>query len=570
MKPNLQIANLKAASFKVPRFKIPSKGEPADAAAKRKPAGKLLKASPSSKFVLFIGDEGAILVYIKENTVQSRQFVSDGDANNLQELKTSLAQDTKAPVLLVIDSMDQSYVQQTLPPVSPLSINKLIKRRLDRDFGANDIKGAIVLGREKSGRKDWNFLMVALEKSPQLSIWIDFVSELPNRFQGIYLVSVEAEMIVKNLERAMGVPKEGTGSEWKFFVSHNKVGGFRQVILRNGRLIFTRMAQPIGESTPEVIAGNIEQEMLSTIEYMRRLSFTPQAGLDIYIIASAALKPLIDPSKFEASAMHILTPYETAQYLGIEGATQPADQFGDVILAASIGCSRKHVLTLTTPQSRQFDKLYQLMLYQRAAAALVGLGIILYAGNLTYGVYGTFAKNEELEHTRASRQKSLESLREEIKKSNLDVEKTGDLIDLYQQLQKEKFTPLPFISKIGAIIKPPIVVKAVSWSVEDKPAGPIAKMTAVFTLEFPGVGSLDAFKVVSKKVQTDLREAFKGYDVAYTKVPPKFSESEKLDMTFNNNQPAAEAGDSGQSEVELTIKGDVMAPSTASQPTPSP
>ena len=70
-----------------------------------------------------------------------------------------------APIVLVIDNMDQSYIQQSLPPVSSFSVQKLIKRRLERDFGKNDIKGAISLGRDTGGRKDWNFLMVALERS---------------------------------------------------------------------------------------------------------------------------------------------------------------------------------------------------------------------------------------------------------------------------------------------------------------------------------------------------------------------------------------------------------------------
>ena len=240
--------------------------------------------------MLFVGDEGAILVYIKGNTVINRQFVPDASDQNLAELRDTIDDDPKAPIVMVIDSMDQTYIQQTLPPVSSFSVKKLIKRRLDRDFGANDIKGAIVLGREQAGRKDWNFLMVSLERSPQINLWLDFVSDLPNRFQGIYLVSIETEIMLKNLEQAMGVPKTGTGSKWKFFVSHNKVGGFRQVILRNGRIIFTRLAQPIGESTPEVIAGNIEQEMLTTIEYMKRLSFDPNDGLDIYVIASEGVK----------------------------------------------------------------------------------------------------------------------------------------------------------------------------------------------------------------------------------------------------------------------------------------
>src|SRR5262249_30241251 len=145
--------------------------------------------SKGAKYVLFLGDEGAILIYLKGNAVQSRQFIPDASEHNLREFKQTLAKNVHAPLVMVIDSMDQSYVQQTLPPVSSLSVNKLIKRRLERDFASSDIKGALLLGREKTGRKDWNFLMVAVEKSPQLTLWLDFIEDLPHRFLGIHLAS---------------------------------------------------------------------------------------------------------------------------------------------------------------------------------------------------------------------------------------------------------------------------------------------------------------------------------------------------------------------------------------------
>jgi uncharacterized coiled-coil protein SlyX len=529
----------------------------------------LLKSSKGQKFILLIGDEGAILVYLKDNAVQSRHFVPDASPQNLEELQQAFAVDTKAPLIIVIDTMDQSFVQQTLPPVSALSINKLIKRRLDRDFGANDIKGAMVLGREEGGRKDWNFLMVSLEKTPQLSVWFNFAFELPNSFRGIYLLSVESEIIVKNLEQALGIPKEGTGSAWKFFVTHNKVGGFRQVILHNGKLIFTRLAQAIGESTPEVIAGNIEQEMLSTIEYMKRLSFDPATGLDIYIVASSAIKDIIDKNRFNATSISIFTPFEIAQFFGIEGATQPGDQFGDVILAAAIGCNKKHVLPLSTPEAKQFNTLYTTSQLQRIGGVLATLGIIGYAGNTAYTIYTTYSNIAELEERKSFQQKGLQTLHSEIDNSHIEVEKASDMIALYAQLQKQAMSPLPFIDRMETVLRPPIAVKGVLWALEDKPAAPPVlnntKMVGTVTLDFPGVVTPEAFKVVSKKVLEDIKTIFKGYNIAYTKMPSRFLETEKTDMTFSNQGEAAhsDAGadsHSGVIDTQLTIKGLAMLP----------
>jgi hypothetical protein len=522
---------------------------------------KSFGTSSASKFVLFVGDEGAILVYVKRGVVESRQYVPDGSPENIRELRNTLEQNTRASILLIVDNMDQKYVQQTLPPVSRLAINNLVRHRLERDFRRAEIKGAIMLGREKSGKKSWSCLMVALDKNPQLSAWVNFVMELPHRFQGIYLVPTEAKIIVNKLEAALGTPKKTKGSEWKFFISHNKVGGVRQVVIRNGQLASTRMTQLIGESTPGVIAGNIEQEISNTLEYMRRLGLNAQSRLDIYIIASTALKSLIDRSKFNADSFHILTPYEVAQYLGIKGATQPADQFGDVMLAAAIACSKEHALTLALPLGKKFDRLHQVMRWQRMAAAAVAVGIAGYACTNLPSIYSTYAKKAELEQAGASGEKALQTIRAEAKQYNLDVEQMGDLVALYQKLQGDKITPLPFIEQVGGVIKQPATIKTINWSV-DSTTNATPKMTAVFTLEFPDVKNRDEFKPISKKMLAELKAAFKGADVAFTRLPPKFADTEKK----GKKSPSETAN---ASDVELTIKGNIPAP-PSSQPQAAP
>jgi hypothetical protein len=519
-------------------------------------------APKGTKFVLFLGDEGAILVHIKDNAVQSRRFVPNASENNLEELSQTFSQDPRAPLVLVIDSMDQSFMQQTLPPVSAISVNKLIRRRLERDFAGNDIKGAILLGREKTGRRDWNFLMVALEKSPQLTVWLNYIQELPNRFLGVYLASVESELLVKNLERAIGV-KPADEAEWKFFVSHNKVGGFRQVIMRNGRIIFTRLAQPIGDSNAEVVAGGIEQEMLSTIEYMKRLSFSPPSKLDIYIITSAGIKAAIDPTKFGANAVHMLTPYEVAGYLKIEGAAQPTDQFGDVVMASSVGLNKKHVLRLSVPQMRRIDQCYQLIAYQRLAITLVLLGMFGYMGYVGYSIYTLFNDNAALTQKRDGFQNDLDLLRQSIKESKLNVEKASDLIDLYQQIGKEKASPLPFLRKFEALSRAPVWVKSLEWSLtadaKSAKSGGIVSgdadqlyISAVVTLEFPQEASdPKSFRALTKKILADFREQFLGYEVNYSTQFENTKESEKLEIRSGQTEEARVQS----LEAQMTIKG---------------
>jgi hypothetical protein len=556
---------------------------------------KSFSSSKGEKFVLFIGDEGAILVYIKGRMVQSRQFVPDASPSSLGDLKRALANNIKAPITLVVDNMDQSYVQQTLPPVSSMSVGKLIKRRLDRDFGANDIKGAIVLGREKGGRKDWNFLMVALEKSPQLAVWLDFIMSLPNRFIGINLLSVETEIVVKSLEDAMGFGKKGTGAEWKFFVSHNKVGGFRQVILRNGRIIFTRLAQPVGESTAEVVAGSIEQEMLSTIEYMKRLSFNPQAGLDIYIVASSGIKSAIDSSKFGASSLHVLTPFEVAQYLRIEGATQATDQFGDVILAAIIGCSKKHVLTLQTPESRRINTYFPLIAYQRTGAVLAALALLGYGVFIGFDIYSQSEKTNEMDDKKTAQQRDLDAIMSESKKANIDIEYTNSLIEIYKDMLNQKAMPVAFIHQLEPMTQLPVWIKEFAWKLNPDdtkptsaaPAGPGApgappgatsaapqkppfsgppgyKVEATLSLEFPAVTSdPNLFVIAAKKIRMDFQKLYPNFDVRYSQLPTGFVENNKKDIDFTGDDLTV-TDSTKEPEAKLLIKE--LTPGSTSAP----
>lgn len=516
---------------------------------------KTFRATSGAKYALIIGDEGAILIYMVGKVVQSRNFIAHASADNLKEFENILSKNIKAPIFMIVDSMDQSFVQQSLPPISPLGVKKLIKRRLDRDLAADVIKGYVLLERETSGRRDWNFLMVSLENSPHLNLWFEFIEKVNNRLNGIYLLSVEAENIVKNIDLAIGLSKKDKkkeiGSRWKFFVTHNKVGGFRQVILRDGLIIFTRITQPVGEVTTDVIAGNIEQEMTSTVEYMKRLSFSPQQGLDVYIIASSDINRSLDLSRIPATNINKFTPFDIAEIFGITGAAQPSDQFGDVIVTSYIACSKVHRLVLFLPKTLKINQLYNLIRYQRAAVGLAVLGMLAYSGVLGLEVMKKYSEIENLEQKKNIQQRKLDEINADVKKSGIDIQKVGDTVILYNQLISEAQSPLPLLSRLRSSIITPIVIKDVSWEASGSPTAVIAggapdasehNESISLVLRFPEVSGTDeAFKSVAKKVLMDVRAEFPEYKVVYTKLPDALSKkSDAGEITFDDKNTLIE------------------------------
>jgi hypothetical protein len=538
------------------------------------PFYKKFLAVGHARFILLIGDEGTILIYLKGNTVLSRQFVPDASEGNLGELRETIQKDKQAPITMIIDSVDQSFVQQTLPPVSALSVKKLIKRRLERDFKPEDIKGAITLGREKGARKDWNFLMVSVERSPQLVLWLEFIQTFENRFYGIVLLSVESGIFIKNLERALGVPpKTGTGAEWKIIVSHNKVGGFRQIILRNGRLIFTRLALPVGEPTPPVIAGNIEQEMLSTIEYLKRFGYSSRSGLDVYIIASEDVCKLIDPVRFEAASYHAFSPHEVAQHLGIKGATQPSDQFGDVVLAAAVGAIHRNVLKLTTIESRLYDKYLMVKYSQRAAAGLLVFGMLIQAIYIGYSSIVAMGEADAAEKKQQQSQQMLDSLKKQVGESNINIDLVGNQIELYKEAKAQARSALPLFRLLGQALKPPATLKSVTvksgdvfeknkvvpalanFNVQQPPQTGQENVTVVLSLQFPaGLKSPALFKKFSEDYIKDMHAVMKDYTIAYTSVPPEYLAQKSLQMNFDQT-PSENTLGKAPVAIEISIRG---------------
>lgn len=549
------------------------------------------KLTKASRFVMLLGDEGAILIHLKEGRVEKRLFAPApaAESDESKGFAEALAADSGAPIYLLADTMDQTYMQQVLPPVTSLSVGKLVRRRLDRDFGPEDIKGAISLGREKAGRKDWNYLLVALEKTPALNAWLKFLLEFPNRFAGIFLVPVEAEIMVRQLEAAWPATRQKGRAVWQFLVSHNKVGGFRQVILKNGRVVFTRLAQPVGEATPEVVAGNIEQEVLSTIEYMKRLGYQDAAGLDLFIIVSADIKKAIDNHRFNVSLLKVLTPHEVAVTLDLQGATQPEDRFGDVVLAACIGRSQRFVLKLNTPQTSKLDQLYQVRLMQRIAAGLIVAGLLLFAGMQVFDFFSLTGTIEDLGMKKKAEQRNYDELLAQVEKYPEKIDKIVDMVELYDLVTSEAHSPLDFLASFSMALPQSVRVVALDWSLGDlskvtraaappppriAPAGagrlgamggkvkpppkqpqPILPMQASVRLSFSLYQQPnEAFIAEAQLLLARLKEALPGYRLKYASLPGTVSETERLDVTLGNSADRSSAAGTGPIEVELKVE----------------
>ena len=434
----------------------------------------------SRKFLLSIGDDGAALVYLVGGQVEGRFFFSGVDSIDIDKV---FASDTEAPIHVLVDVSDQSYLQHSLPPVSSFSIPKMVARRLDKEFDKNDIKGSLFLNRSKSGRKEWNYLFVSIRNVAPLSDWLEKLGGYPNLISGIYLFPVELEPFMGAIKKAVEVENVITKSQWQMLVTHNKTGGLRQTVFRSGRLLFTRLAKPVGGNAAGVIAGHIEQETINTLEFIRRMNFEEKDGLDITIITASDVKKQLEASRFKAANLHVLTPYEVSNLLHFEKAEEPKDKFSDIVTLAFFGRRGKQILKLTTPMLTKTRQI------EIARVALVGFTyfFIPIAVLLTlYNIYTSFNLHNrigtatvELEKVK-SEQQSLE------KRNAANAEKmaeVGAMVSLYEQFSKDAIVPFAFLSRLSEIKGPIALFKTITFNSRESAIGKEKKVQTEISLD---------------------------------------------------------------------------------------
>lgn len=495
----------------------------------------------AKKFIITIGDEGAILSLIQAKRVEKRLFAASTEEKDRGEFDKILSSNKKIPVYMLIDTMEQSYAKQILPAVSFLTVTKLVQKRLDKDFASSDIKGAIAMGRITTGRRDWIFMFASTPMSKIVSSWLEYLIALPNHFMGIYMLPVEMEKFAENLNKLLAkteekptkkinksVKKEKKLSTWQLITTHNKTGGFRQIVLFEDKIIFTRLVKLQEESNLEIVAGNIEQETVNTLDYLRRLNFVDQDKINIIFIVGGDLKVSFGDPVIRGEKLQIYTPEEIANLFKFENAAKKEDKFADVILSCNFANS-KQILKLYNPTTR---KLYNYSFFLKLMSILMSLYLLVfvcYSGILSYN----FIKyHRGLNKGQADKIRIEKEWKEALSSGKYNVDDANKIIDaatLHKKILSVRTEPLDFIDKLTESTKLNATINSFNWKInlgiKNHP------IDAIVNLNFYNTGSnieelLNNFDKFSKKIVA----SFPDNIVDHTKLPEKinFEESKKV------------------------------------------
>lgn len=504
------------------------------------------------RLVLLIGDDGAILVFIEKGILQKRLFSSDAPAEETSAFRQVAAEHADKPLYVFFDTLDQSYVQQTLPPVSSFSTKSLINRKLEREFSKEEyLTDYIMLGRESTGRKDWNYMMLAQQLNPSVSAWIKEFSEWPCNCQGIHLLPVELPFITKKLVNS----SQRKADQWFCLVSYNRVSGIRQVISKKGKIVFTRLGQPPSETnSKETIAGTIEQEVIATLEYVKRLGMQNRENLSLAIIVSDDVKAIIDTHKFHSGDIMLYTPYEAMERLGLPDVIKENDRFGDVLLSVACALLPKKQITLFTPRLRKYAKFQRFILAEKIACGLALLATVVISVMSVLNILNIDEETSKLQHRISKISSEYTKLETQEKETQENLVKITDTVAIYEQLEQKSHHVEPFIERLYTVFKEDIFITSLNWQIEANIQEGDAPDTvrANISVEFSTFrGGEEDFLNYTKEVKQQLLEAFPDYTIEYSSLPGVVTEDETLNINIEEGNLELALNQSNEGDIRV-------------------
>lgn len=534
---------------------------------RRLPGGTMVsgKAAKGGHFVLIIGDDGAILVFMQGSTVVRRLFAPSPRPDHTASMVELMQSNPGVPISVLADVIDQQYVRHSFPPVSSFSVNNLVKRRMERDFQAEDLTGMLRLGRDKAGRREWNYLLIALANTPLIQQWMELIVELPNELKGIYLTPLEAQNYIPALKKAASM---NTALPWQLLITHNKVSGFRQVVLREGKLVFTRVTQAIDDGVAAVIAGNIEQEIISTLEYLRRLGFQDNESLELIVIAAQEVKESLDLNRFRVGAAQMLTPLDVADMLDLQQAALSADRFGDVVMASWFATAKKRALKFNTAYGTKLAQFYSATRGLKIVGALLVAGLVCASLLNIKDTILISSDASDIEQQRVPQRAEMTKLQKSLDSLDEDVAFKSAVVTVNDAFLKNAPSPLDFISKLALHLNSTFRVKAVTWAATAPAAttpgqggmGGVANPNAASPLDVKVVvdiyGQFQDVEALSNATDTfidGLRSLMGDYTI--TAEPYSWIKGSNNSMEISFDQKASETADTkGDRSITLTFK----------------
>lgn len=446
-----------------------------------------------SRFIFSIGEEGIILLYFKNGVFYKRYFIKNKDSDAISDLKSCLGSDKKAPLYLVLNHMDQNYVLQSVPGVNRINSYLSIRTKVEQFNDDYDIRSILLIKKPNKFDKNWYYLCVLSKAKHLIEYWLNFFVETGLNFKGILMFPIELSNIAEKI-------LHNNLSKWKIIVASTKTGGYRQVVMKNGKMVFTRLIFFSNDDIlPGIIAGGIHQEIQNTIQSLTKFGYCMGELIDLCIIVQEDIKASFSAIKLSENRVSILTPYELGRLLNLKLVVNEKDKFCDTTILFNSFLNQP-LIVFHTKETKELYLLNYLYLYAPRSFMLFILILvfisILFLLNLSSNINTAYElkMKEDLVKNRLAKFSQNYNAKK--------VDEIYDFINISNILSKIEYSPLEQIKYVEKLKLPDVELKSFEWNFDEVNNHIVTKLKFNFELN---KSIFDIYQKLHKRLYRNFR-----------------------------------------------------------------
>jgi hypothetical protein len=446
--------------------------------------GRLLATSP--RFVLTIGNEGGLLAQIAGGRVIDARPVGTDEAA-FAELGAVLGKRARRPLVVLIDLLEQSYRQESVPKVNRMDRSKVLARRLERAFPDAELRAALERGEDPDQRSTRRYLLAAVPPAPDWTPWVEFLRTVENPIVALTLLPVEAVTMVTRLARHL-TPAEAEPHPWTILISRQSTGGVRQIVVNRGELALTRLTPSLtpeasrallpgrqgsaAEPTASAAAGAgsidlvaaTQHELRATLGYMTRLGYRADAGLDIIVLGDDALRRQWSDAVPSGARLHMLSATEAAAALGL-GRIDDAEH-GTLLCAAWTARKRQPAIQLLPADLRRRMREELSLHWAGTGLGVSAIGLASYAAFLAVTGLELEHEIDWLRAWQATARSHLERDGVDAADGTASADMMRAVLQAYRRLQSDRLDPIAPLQALRATMARDEQLLSVGWQVD--------------------------------------------------------------------------------------------------------
>ncbi len=452
---------------------------------------------PAPFFTLIVGEDRAML-WPQNVEGHTEAFCAEtGDAVAEAEIIRIVRNNPRARLRIYADTPGQDFCLESLPRLGFFDRAKVLKRRLHQSYAGAVVTASCAVHATEA-------LLAGLRKNNPALTWLETFRDVAPQ---IGLIPVECADLVQRL-----MPE--AAKEWVMLVALTRTGGFRQIVVRSGVVIFSRLLPDIGGD----METSITRDIGASLGYLTRLGLKDSRDLRVLLLLSEDDLKAFERRNLPVHSVTVLSPFRAEQRLGFTQALKFDDSFSDSLFAVWLAGQRRLRLPLMPPEVIATRRAERIRFVGFRVAAVAVVVVILLMGWQLIGLASVLIDNARQSNALAELQQQL--TREEAEAPSA----TGTLGGLRAALERKRLfaessdTPWVALAELDRGLGDAARLVRLDWQGNGKERGENAVIDIRLT-QPPASDDREVLVESFRQVSQNVAGAMPDYSVSVTHYP---------------------------------------------------